>query len=141
VPLILRGPGVPAGVQRGQIVSNVDLAPTILDAAGARGGQWMDGISLLPLARDPRVARSRAILLEGGPDGPAPFAGVRAPGWAYLEHGPDAEELYDMASDPFQLESLHSEPRHRGRKLELATLLRSMGSCAGRSCYQELPAE
>ena len=36
VPLILRGPGVPEGARRGQLVTNADLAPTILDAAGAR---------------------------------------------------------------------------------------------------------
>ena len=41
VPLILRGPGVPAGrTVRGQ-VANIDFAPTLLDAARARrGGRW-----------------------------------------------------------------------------------------------------
>ena len=39
VPLIMRGPGVPEGAARGQLVTNADLAPTILDAAGARPGK------------------------------------------------------------------------------------------------------
>jgi N-acetylglucosamine-6-sulfatase len=30
VPLIMRGPGVPRGARRGQLVTNADLAPTIL---------------------------------------------------------------------------------------------------------------
>ena len=38
VPLILRGPGVPRGAVRRQLVTNVDLAPTILDAADAPAG-------------------------------------------------------------------------------------------------------
>ena len=38
VPLILRGPGVPRGAVRRQLVTNADLAPTILDAADARPG-------------------------------------------------------------------------------------------------------
>ena len=34
VPLIMRGPGVPEGARRRQLVTNADLAPTILEAAG-----------------------------------------------------------------------------------------------------------
>ncbi|MEN0065133.1 MAG: sulfatase-like hydrolase/transferase [Myxococcota bacterium] len=34
VPLIMRGPGVPAGYQVGSVVSHVDLAPTLLSMAG-----------------------------------------------------------------------------------------------------------
>jgi len=144
VPLILRGPAIPAGARRGQIVSNVDLAPTILDAAGATGhaGLTLDGASLLPLTRDPELGRSRAILFESESRDGVPFAGVRARGWAYLEHGPDATELYDMERDPYQLESLHDSPEHAGVKQALKGLLETMRDCAGTAgpnrCYREL---
>ncbi|HSI79808.1 MAG TPA: sulfatase [Solirubrobacterales bacterium] len=141
VPLIIRGPGIPAGARRGQMVSNVDLAPTILDAAGAEAGLAIDGISLLPLARDPDAARSRAILLESERDD-LTYSGVRARGWAYLEHGPGAEELYDMRADRFQLESLHESPDHAGIKLALRGTLEALRDCEGTSgpagCYREL---
>ncbi len=39
VPLIIRGPGVPDGAHRRQLVTNADLAPTILEAAGGDTGQ------------------------------------------------------------------------------------------------------
>ncbi|MGH3028971.1 MAG: sulfatase family protein, partial [Gaiellaceae bacterium] len=43
VPLIIRGPSVPAGARRSSLVANIDLAPTILDAANARPGRRQDG--------------------------------------------------------------------------------------------------
>ena len=52
VPLIMRGPGVPEGARRRQLVTNADLAPTILEAAGAKPGKPQDGRSLFPLLED-----------------------------------------------------------------------------------------
>jgi arylsulfatase A-like enzyme len=52
VPLIMRWPGrVPMGLRIASLVANVDVAATILDAAGIEGGiaDAMDGRSLLPL--------------------------------------------------------------------------------------------
>jgi N-acetylglucosamine-6-sulfatase len=136
VPLILRGPGlgVPRGVTREQVTANVDLAPTILDAAGAEPGLEMDGISLLPLARDPGEARGRAVLLQSlEPEHPE-FAGVRVPGWSYVVHEDGREELYDLRSDPFQLRSLHADRAHTARKAFLAARLEALRGCAGRAC-------
>lgn len=140
VPLILRGPGVPAGATRPQITSNTDLAATILDAAGVEPRLAQDGISLLPLARDPQLARSRAILLEDlRPARRSPVAGVRARGWTYVDRRGQANELYEMATDPFQLQSLHNDPDHRATKLALETRLAALRDCAGAGCYQEYP--
>ena len=55
VPLILRGPGVPEGARRGQLVTNADLAPTILEAAGAQRRQDPGRPLALPAARGPRA--------------------------------------------------------------------------------------
>src|SRR5215216_2317653 len=43
VPLILRGPGVPRGERRRQLVTNADLSPTILAAAKGKPGKPQDG--------------------------------------------------------------------------------------------------
>jgi N-acetylglucosamine-6-sulfatase len=135
VPLLVRGPGVPRGVRRGQVVANIDLAPTILDATGAEPGLEMDGISLLPLARNPRAARDRSILLESlAPERPD-FAGVRAPGWSYIEHEDGSEELYDLDADPFQLESRHADPAQATLKARLAARIEKLRDCAGRDCH------
>ena len=72
LPLLMRGPGVPAGERLGQLVTNADLAPTIEDAAGARPGLAQDGRSLLDLVKDPgaqwgRSCCSKAARTRGSP--------------------------------------------------------------------------
>jgi len=64
VPLLIRGPGVPKGVHRGQPVGNVDLAPTILDFARAKAGRKEDGVSLLPIMERKRDWLGRGLDLE-----------------------------------------------------------------------------
>ena len=65
VPLLIRGPGIPAGTVSGELVTNADLAPTILEAAGATADRPMDGRSMLPFARDGRLRTRRPVLHEG----------------------------------------------------------------------------
>ena len=49
VPMIIKGPGVPANIAIESPVVSIDLAPTILDMAGISIPKQMDGVSLLPL--------------------------------------------------------------------------------------------
>lgn len=79
VPLLVRGPGVPAGRTIDAFVENVDFAPTFADLAGAHLGSRPDGRSLVPLlgGTTPDGWR-RAVLLEQFafrelPRGPAAF--------------------------------------------------------------------
>ncbi|MQA88076.1 MAG: sulfatase-like hydrolase/transferase [Streptosporangiales bacterium] len=66
VPLLIRGPGLPAGRTSEELVSNVDLAATIADAAGVHPGLPVDGRSLLPFARYPDRRTNRPVLHEAG---------------------------------------------------------------------------
>src|SRR5262249_15866637 len=61
VPLIIRGDGFPAGAHAAQMVSNVDLAPTIVALTGAKARRTMDGRTLLPLALDPNQGKDRTL--------------------------------------------------------------------------------
>ena len=65
VPLVIRGPGVPAGGVTDELVSNVDIASTIAQIAGATPLLPQDGRSLLPFAEQPSLRTTRPILLEG----------------------------------------------------------------------------
>ncbi|NIY15903.1 MAG: sulfatase-like hydrolase/transferase, partial [Nitrospinaceae bacterium] len=59
VPLIITGPGIPAGVQTDVMVNGLDFYPTILSLVGAkkREGKVFDGCDLAPLlTRDPQDA-------------------------------------------------------------------------------------
>jgi N-acetylglucosamine-6-sulfatase len=52
VPMYVRGPGIPAGHERTEIVGNVDLAPTVAELAGAQTPDFVDGRSFVPLLRE-----------------------------------------------------------------------------------------
>ena len=105
VPLIIRGPNIPAGQHRSQFVSNIDLAPTIVAATHAQPSRILDGRSLLPFATDPRHYSGRDLLLET-PN----YAAIRTPNWLYAEYVGGERELYDLARDPDELTSLHARP-------------------------------
>ena len=49
MPLVISGPGIPAEIERGDLVSNVDVTATIIDLAGVNAGLVLDGKSLRPL--------------------------------------------------------------------------------------------
>lgn len=95
VPLIIRGPGVPAGAVVDLDTINVDFAPTFLDLAGAPIPAGVDGRSLVPL-----------------------LAGTTPPDWrnlVFLEHAEDVDggELQKRGSvDPGTLEPLDPEEDH-----------------------------
>jgi len=107
VPLIVRGPNVPRGEVRTQVVGNIDLASTILEIAQADVPlRRLDGESLLPYLRSARHRVDRAILLENGDSD-----GIRTRRYVYVEHHPERGtirwyELYDLRHDPHQLKNL-----------------------------------
>jgi arylsulfatase A-like enzyme len=53
VPLIVRGPGIPAGRTADSMVGNIDLAPTLAQLAGVRTAGFVDGRSFARLLHDP----------------------------------------------------------------------------------------
>lgn len=117
VPAAIRGPAVPGGAVLDHLVTNADLAPTIAEWTGTVAPQFVDGQSMAPLLRAecPEADLWRqAIGIEhldsrAKGDGPAPsFFGVLLKRWKYVRYpGTDEEELYDLESDPYELQSLH----------------------------------
>jgi N-acetylglucosamine-6-sulfatase len=138
VPLILRGPGVPAGERRRQLVTNADLTPTILEAAGAvPAGRVPDGRSLFPLLRDRGLAWGRELLVEGAPGFQAvAYAALRNDRFVYAEHDNGQSELYDLRRDPHQLENAIGERGYGMIEARLAERLASLHACAGSSCWR-----
>jgi arylsulfatase A-like enzyme len=107
VPLVVRGPGVPEGEAREQLVANTDWAPTIADWAGAEPPGFVDGRSFSPLLdqKPPEEWRER-LLIEFFKEN-REFSGLRtANGKTYVEYGTGERELYDLGEDPYQLENL-----------------------------------
>ena len=134
VPLMVRGPGVPRAVRRSQMVGNVDLAATILDIAEAAPGRAQDGRSLLPLARNPQLGRDQSLLFEIARGRRMRTTAIRTNRWLYAEHASGARELYDLSTDPNELNSLHADPRVAGVRAALALRLNALRRCRGADC-------
>ena len=134
MPLLIRGPGFSAGAVVDQLVANVDLAPTLLAAAGATAGHRLDGVALQALAADPREGRDRPLLLEGLEGNRATYTAVRTERWLWVEYDDGARELYDLEQDPLQLRSRHGAKAFKGVREELAERLAQLRRCAGESC-------
>jgi Sulfatase/Domain of unknown function (DUF4976) len=136
LPLLMRGPGVPAGERLGQLTTNADLAPTILDAAGARPGRAQDGRSLLDLVEDPGAQWGRELLLEGGTNQGLTFAGLRNYRWKYIEYVTAGKELYDLENDAHELNNLAGDPALAPLRAAMAARLAALRTCAGSGCRQ-----
>jgi arylsulfatase A-like enzyme len=129
VPLVLRGPGVPRVVRLAQQSINVDLAATIVDAANARAGRTLDGVSLLPLLRDRTRSLGRDLLLET-----PGYAAIHTPRFLYAEYASADRELYDLKNDPDELASQHESPAYAQLRSDLAQRLLRLRTCKGATC-------
>ena len=136
VPLIMRGPGIPAGLHLRQTVANIDLAPTIADFAGVRPGLTEDGMSLKPLFADPGVFWGRDLLHEGPLNDQLQmkFSVIRTPRWVYTKRIAGGDELYDLQRDPDELTNLRSDPDSAGVRQSLESRLTALSACRGITC-------
>ena len=150
IPLIMRGPGVPKGKTIDTQVSNVDLAPTLADFAGAKPGRKMDGLSLLPGLKKPSKLPNRALGIEAPEPLFAdavpvnrwdrPYKGVRTDRYTYViweDNG--AEELYDRQTDPYQLSNLANDPAFASLKADMAAKVVELENCKGAACNDVAP--
>jgi arylsulfatase A-like enzyme len=134
VPLLIRGPGVMPGRTVSAAVANVDLAPTIVAATGARARRTMDGRSLLPLLQGQSDwSTPRHVMVEDSPLGEAAtvFWSIRKGKYVYTEYGSGDRELYDLAVDSAQVSSRHADPAYAQVRTRLAKRLSVMKTCRG----------
>ena len=138
-PLIVRGPGVPAGVSREELVSNVDLLPTFLDLIGNAPDPMVDGRSLLPLlaADPPREPWRQSLVIESVSanrnHGVPPFEGIRTSRYKLVSYRDGERELYDLAVDPAERINVlaTTEP---SVVAELEDRLAALFECKGATC-------
>jgi arylsulfatase A-like enzyme len=113
VPFAVRYPPLVASSRvDASFVANVDLAPTMCELAGIPVPDGMDGRSLVPLLSQNGAAWRDAMLLEGWPDSGGPYRALRTDGMLYAETAGDLPELYDLASDPYEMTNLAADPDH-----------------------------
>ncbi|MEA2522429.1 MAG: hypothetical protein QOI81_2075, partial [Actinomycetota bacterium] len=135
-PFAVYVPGTAAGTDP-QLVSNVDLAPTIASLAGVTPALPEDGTSFARNLLHPDApVRSQAKLIEwaGDPQVP-PWWGIRTPDFAYIETGTTVE-LYDLTgrlgpADPDELTNVAAEPVYAKVRAHLRARLALMRNDTG----------
>lgn len=114
VPLIASGPGFDKGRVVEDVVANIDIAPTLLEAAGVKTPKWYDGSSFYSLAHGvkPEKERSKSFVYEyfweyNFPYTPTTLA-VRNDTFKYIQYYGlwDTEELYNLKDDPEEKHNL-----------------------------------
>ncbi|MBI4170942.1 MAG: sulfatase-like hydrolase/transferase [Candidatus Aenigmarchaeota archaeon] len=146
MPLIILGPSVPAGQTITPLVGNIDLAPTFAELAQARANRVMDGLSLMPLLRDPAASWRKDYLLEGLQI--YLYSAVRNDKYLLAEFsalpgnpsGATEFEFYNVVSDscheadPYQLESQAQNACYASTIEALKERLNALKTCSGESC-------
>ena len=164
VPLVVRGPGVPAGATIPALAANIDLAPTFAAWAGTPLPGFVDGRSLAPLLAGETPADWRhAVLVENAPPikaagkgakasatpaapppqaggdadlavaPPPPYDALRTDTRLYVEYATGERELYDLAADPYELQTL-AQTAAPALLHALAAELAALRACAGEQC-------
>ena len=135
VPLLIKGPGVPAG-SIDKLTANIDLAPTIVDLAGAQSkvGTPMDGASLIPLYSSPSAALWRSKLLIEGIS--QQYFSVRRDNSFYTHaYTGEIENYPDLTADPWELQSSPAASLKIPQQSE-EDAINALKVCSGASCNQ-----
>lgn len=123
VPLMVYDPRSPVNGKQlrcKELTGNIDFAPTILDLAGLAIPGNMDGESLVEVIRDPQrnVHDQMAFVNVYGPS-PTTCLSVLTKRYKYTywwygdEEMHPTEELWDLATDPLELNNLAKRPEHQ----------------------------
>jgi len=149
-PLIVRWPGVTeAGTTCDQLVQNIDMAPTFIDAAGLEVPKEMQGKSLVPLlhGKNPENWRDAVYYHYQMDDGTKKSAhvvakhyGVRTDRYKLMyvyEH--DFWELYDLKTDPEEMENIYSDPEYKAIADKLTHRLKQLRKSYGDTTGVDIP--
>jgi N-acetylglucosamine-6-sulfatase len=185
LPFLIRGPHIKAGTESGEIVGNIDVAPTILELAGVTPDKSVDGRSMTPFFKDPELRTLRPYLFESfvetddvneagaiaepgdqsratalqqraaGTSGPAArpggeasasllappkdYEGIRLGPYKYIAWPDGEKELYDLETDPYELNNLVRIPNYFPvRNFLHRELTEHLEDCVGRTCREEV---
>jgi arylsulfatase A-like enzyme len=129
-PAALQGPGFDGGRRVQELVSLVDWAPTLLDAAGIPVPPEMQGRSILPLVRHEATDWPEEVFTQISETQVG--RSIRTRRWKYSVYAPDKDGLqdsaseryveqflYDLDADPYELNNLIGKPCHHAIAAEL----------------------
>ena len=118
-PMVMRYPGViKPGTVSNDFVMNLDIAPTMLDAAGVAIPKDEQGKSMLPLFTDKKAKGRDAIYYhyyENGEHSVSPHFGIRTERYKLVRFYKrvNSWELYDLKKDPNEMNNLYGQKKYK----------------------------
>ncbi len=124
IPMAFTGPGFNGGGRIKNLVSLIDVPPTLLNATGIDIPEYMEGHSILPLINKTAMKWQEDIYAEAS-DGKTRYRCVRTNRWKYsvraemtdtAKNRPSVyieDELYDLKADPWELNNLMGYQSHK----------------------------
>ena len=126
-PLIFDVPGIePGNGNCDRIVEFVDIYPTLAELARIEPPENLDGVSLVPLLKNPQLEWQRNAYIQTT-FREAPGYSIRTPRWRYVEwgtSGAQGRELYDQNNDPQEMNNLADDPAYGDVVGKLSQLVR-----------------
>jgi arylsulfatase len=113
IPLLIRGPGVPAGRRSKAVVSQADIVPTLLDLLGITPAVKMSGATLRPLLNNETTAPTSLALTQI----PSQKTSALRQGSLKLIVTGSNKELYDLSRDPGEKTNLAAKEAEKVRQL------------------------
>lgn len=139
VPMMMQCPDLFDGGQVvDSVIGNIDVGPTVLHAAGLQTPDYIDGQSFLDLPNNPDMDWRKNFLYvyyweKNFPQSPTQFA-LRGDRFKYITYYGlwDADELYDLTTDPGETNNLLYSPEYQaiGKEME-NELYRMLGEAGG----------
>ncbi len=124
VPTAFCGPGFDGGGRRKEVTSLVDLVPTLLDSCGIEPPSEMQGRSLMPILRGQESEWKQEAFIQISESQVGRC--IRTSRWKYSVEAPDRDGetesdsdryeeafLYDLKTDPYELQNLIGFGSHR----------------------------
>jgi arylsulfatase A-like enzyme len=133
VPAIMKMPGQTKGIERDDMVSLCDFGPTFLEAAGVGSPVSFAGQSLFslltpdPCPLTPVPWRDALFFQSNGNETYGIQRSVVTDKWRFVYNGFDYDELYDLESDPGQMNNLAANSAYEEVKKEMYTRIWKFG--------------
>lgn len=139
IPLIVRYPElIKAGSKNSDMILNIDIAPTLIELAGAEVPANMQGMSFVPLLKNENAEWRKSFMYEYFQESYAPgfvtATGVRNKKYKYIEYPDminDIDELYDLENDPGEMINLINSPDHQTVRSEMKAELEKLKTETG----------
>lgn len=142
VPLLIRGPGIPAGEVRHDPYLSIDHAGTLAAAARVQPPYPTDGHSMLDVARAGDQGWDRPVLTESPPrlgQTLPSVLGIRTPEYLYTRWDTGEQELFRLSTDGHERHNLVDDPAHAETVALLQSTLDSVKDCRAEACNPSLP--